>query len=39
MPSDNFKLFMGDTGLLITQILRTSNIVQEDLYRKSLQEI
>lgn len=32
--SDNFKLFMGDTGLLITQILRTSNIVQEDLYRK-----
>jgi hypothetical protein len=32
--SDNFKLFMGDTGLLVTQILRTSNIVQEDLYRK-----
>jgi hypothetical protein len=32
--SDNFKLFMGDTGLLITQILRTSNFVQEDLYRK-----
>ena len=26
--SDNFKLFMGDTGLLITQILRTSNFVQ-----------
>ena len=25
---------MGDTGLLITQVLRTSNIVQEDLYRK-----
>ena len=32
--SDNFKLFMGDTGLLVTQILRTSNTVQEDLYRK-----
>ena len=32
--SDNFKLFMGDTGLLVTQILKTSNIVHEELYKK-----
>ena len=32
--SGNFKLFMGDTGLLISQVLRTSNIVQEELYKK-----
>lgn len=32
--SDNFKLFLGDTGLLISQILRNSKIVQEDLYKK-----
>ena len=32
--SDNFKIFLGDTGLLITQILKSSKIVQEDLYQK-----
>ncbi len=32
--ADNFKLFMGDTGLLITQVLRTSDMVYEDLYKK-----
>ena len=32
--SDNFKLFLGDTGLLITQILKTSKTMQEELYQK-----
>ena len=32
--SDNFKLFLGDTGLLISQILKTSKIVEEELYKK-----
>lgn len=32
--SDNFKLFLGDTGLLVSQILKTSKEVDEDLYRK-----
>lgn len=31
--SDNFKLYMGDTGLLISQILRTSKAVEEELYK------
>ena len=32
--SDNFKLFLGDTGLLISQILKSSKNVEEDLYKK-----
>lgn len=32
--SDNFKLFLGDTGLLVSQILKTSRQVEEELYRK-----
>lgn len=32
--SDNFKLFLGDTGLLISQILKTSKAVEEELYKK-----
>lgn len=32
--SNNFKLFLGDTGLLVSQILKTSKDVDEDLYRK-----
>ncbi len=32
--SDNFKLFLGDTGLLITQILKNSKTVEDDLYQK-----
>ena len=32
--SDNFKLFMGDTGLLISQILKTSKSIENDLYVK-----
>ncbi|MEE1213028.1 MAG: ATP-binding protein [Treponema sp.] len=36
--SDNFKLFLGDTGLLISQILKTSNTVEEELYKKIIAE-
>lgn len=32
--SDNFKLFMGDTGLLVSQILKTSKSIENDLYVK-----
>lgn len=32
--AENFKLFMGDTGLLITQILKTSGETEDDLYKK-----
>lgn len=32
--SGNFKLFMGDTGLLITQILKTSSETEDELYKK-----
>ncbi|MBQ0051901.1 MAG: ATP-binding protein [Treponema sp.] len=32
--SGNFKLFMGDTGLLITQILKGSGETADDLYKK-----
>lgn len=32
--SNNFKLFLGDTGLLVTQILMTSDIADDELYRK-----
>lgn len=31
---NNFKLFMGDTGLLVTQILKTSAEAEDELYRK-----
>ena len=36
--SDNFKLFLGDTGLLISQILKTSKAVEEELYKKIITE-
>lgn len=29
----NFKLYMGDTGLLVTQIMRNSEDTDEDLYK------
>lgn len=32
--SDNFKLYMGDTGLLISQILKTSSETEGELYKK-----
>lgn len=32
--SDNFKLFLGDTGLLVTQIVKTSGSVEDEMYRK-----
>ena len=32
--SSNFKLFMGDTGLLVTQIMRSSEETDGDIYRK-----
>lgn len=32
--SNNFKLFLGDTGLLVTQILKSSKSVDEELYKK-----
>ncbi len=32
--SSNFKLFMGDTGLLVTQIMKNSKETDGDIYRK-----
>lgn len=32
--SNNFKLYLSDTGLLVTQILMTSDIADDELYRK-----
>lgn len=32
--SSNFKLFMGDTGLLVTQIMKSSEETDGDIYRK-----
>ena len=32
--SSNFKLFMGDTGLLVTQIMRNSKETESDIYKK-----
>ena len=32
--SSNFKLFMGDTGLLVTQIMRNSKETENDIYKK-----
>ena len=29
----NFKLYMGDTGLLVTQIMKNRDITDEDLYK------
>lgn len=29
----NFKLYMGDTGLLVTQIMKNSDETEEDLYK------
>ena len=34
--NERFKLFLGDTGLLVTQILRSSAQTDENLYRKIL---
>lgn len=32
--SDDFKLYLGDTGLLVTQILKTSGAADDELYRR-----
>ena len=32
--SDNFKLFMGDTGLLVSQIMKNSKETDTEIYRK-----
>lgn len=32
--SDNFKLYLSDTGLLVSQILKSSRNTDEDLYKK-----
>lgn len=32
--SSNFKLFMGDTGLLVTQIMKNSSETESDIYKK-----
>lgn len=29
----NFKLYMGDTGLLVTQIMKSRDETDEDLYK------
>ena len=31
---DRFKLYMGDTGLLVTQIFKSASMVDPDIYRK-----
>jgi predicted AAA+ superfamily ATPase len=32
--SSNIKLFMGDTGLLVTQIMKSSSETESDIYKK-----
>ena len=32
--SSNFKLFMGDTGLLVTQVMKNSSETEESIYKK-----